>query len=247
MHSRGTTDDPRNAILLRSDVHTLFDAKRFIIVPKKGKWVTHVLYGAVQDELARSFHDVHVQPLTDVSVEFMFARFVYTIHALSTFTLSGGKRALLVIKSGETRRERVEVTGLQYKTQLAPRSRVGSRTPSPSKRRRDDTPADDADISNFDEVDDSEFRGRRRRRRLSYETTSPSSLGCNECYASVSSSISTFTNDPSDSDNEPTDIAETFANRLPTDSEVLAGKFLHNESVAVGETIPSEFGPGARD
>ncbi|KHN94020.1 uncharacterized protein MAM_07328 [Metarhizium album ARSEF 1941] len=200
---RGTTDDPRNTILLRSDAHTVFDAKRFIIVPKKRKWVTHVLYGTSQDELAQNFHNIHVQPLTDIAVEFIFARFVYTIHALSTFTLSGGKRALLVIKSGETRRERVEVTGLQYKTQLAPRSRVGSRTPSPSKRRRDDTPAGDADISNFDGMDDGDFRGRPRRRLSDENTSSPAlSLECNEGCASTSSSLLTPTSDPSDSDSE---------------------------------------------
>ncbi|QLI73235.1 uncharacterized protein G6M90_00g093950 [Metarhizium brunneum] len=153
---RGTTDDPRNAILLRSDAHTIFDAKQFIIVPKKGKWVTHVLYGAAQDELARSFHNVHIQPLTDIAVEYIFARFVYTVHALSTFTLSGGKRALLVLKSGETSRSSVEVTGLQYKTQLAPRSRVGSRTPSPSKRQCDDPPTVDVDTSNCDGIDASD-------------------------------------------------------------------------------------------
>ncbi|TWU70693.1 hypothetical protein ED733_001540 [Metarhizium rileyi] len=168
---RGTTDDPRNAILLRSDAHTIFDAKRFIIVPKKGKWVTHVLYGAAQDELAQSFHNVHIQPLTDIAVEYIFARFMYTIHALSTFTHSGGKRALLVLRSGETSRHSVEVTGLQYKTQLAPGSRVGSRTPSPSKRRRDDTPTADADTLNCAGIaaSDDECRGRPRR-RLAYDT-----------------------------------------------------------------------------
>lgn len=243
---RGTTDDPRNAVLLRSDVHTLFDAKRFLIVPKKSKWVTHVLYGAAQDELARSFHDVQVQPLAGVSVEFMFARFVYTIHALSTFTLSGGKRALLVLKPGQTSRERIEVTGLQYKTQLAPRSRVGSRTPSPTKRRRDDTPADGADPSDPDREDDGEFRGRRLRRRLSYETTSPSSLGCNKRAASISSSISTFTHDLSDSNIETADISETTASPLPTDIQQPPVKSSHNESVAGGETVSSVLGPGAR-
>ncbi|GAB0134905.1 hypothetical protein EsDP_00003258 [Epichloe bromicola] len=205
---RGTPDDPRNAILLRSDIHTLFDAKRFFLVPKEGKWVTHVLYGTAQDELARNFHNVHVQPLRDVSVEFLFARFMYTIHALSGFAHGGGKRSLLVIRSDQTMRERVEVTGSQYKTQLAPRLRAGSRNSSPSKRRRDDAPADSADaadVSDPDSVDDDEVRGRPRR-RLSYETTSPSSLGSPKRVASISSSIFTFTNASSDLDHEPADV-----------------------------------------
>ncbi|EFY86129.1 hypothetical protein MAC_07794 [Metarhizium acridum CQMa 102] len=233
---RGTTDDPRNAILLRLDAHTIFDAKRFMIVPKKGRWVTHVLYGAAQDELARSFHNVHMQPLTDIAVEYIFARFAYTIHALSTFTLSGGKRALLILKAGETSRHRVEVTGLQYKTQLALRSRVASRTPSPSKRRRDDTPAADADTSNFDGMDDGdhEFRGRPRR-RLSYETTCSPSL-CHEFCTSMSSSIPTLTRGPSDSGSE---LAETVKKPLPSDSALPLSKASHDECVGVAEAMHS--------
>ncbi|KAM3508030.1 hypothetical protein MY11210_006878 [Beauveria gryllotalpidicola] len=178
---KGTPDDPRNAILLRSDAHTLFDAKRFLIVPKKDKWVTHALYGKPQDELARSFHNIHLQPLTDVSVEFLFARFVWTIHALSTFTLSGGKRALLVLKAGETQRQRIEVTGMQYKTELTARSRTSSRTPSPNKRRRDDTSVEDAMPQDFDD----EERGRPRKRRMSSDTASTVSLDEYEQCASV--------------------------------------------------------------
>ena len=227
---RGTTDDPRNAILLRSDAHTLFDAKRFMIVPKKGKWVTHVLYGAAQDELARSFHNVHVQPLTDIAVEYIFARFMYTIHALGTFTNSGGKRALLVLRSGETSRHRLEMTGLEYKTQLGPRSRVGSRTPSPSKRRRDD--AADADTLNFGGMDASEeeFRGRPRR-RLSYETSSAPSL-CHEFCSSIPTPIS----NPSDS---VSDLADTVIQSLPRDSALPLSKTSHDECVGVAEAMHS--------
>ncbi|KAF1816275.1 hypothetical protein P152DRAFT_504981 [Eremomyces bilateralis CBS 781.70] len=38
-----STDDPRNAPLLRSDLHSTFDAKRWVVVPKAGTWVVHVL------------------------------------------------------------------------------------------------------------------------------------------------------------------------------------------------------------
>ncbi|ATY62394.1 hypothetical protein A9K55_008015 [Cordyceps militaris] len=178
---KGTPDDPRNVILLRSDAHTLFNAKRFLIVPKRDKWLTHVLYGKPQDELAQSFHNIHLQPLTDISVEFLFARFVWTIHALSTFTLSGGKRALLVLKAGETQRQRIEVTGMQYKTELTARSKTASRTPSPNKRRRDDTGIEAAMSQDFDDQE----RGRPRKRRMSSETASTVSLEEYEQYASV--------------------------------------------------------------
>lgn len=226
---RGTTDDPRNTLLLRSDIHTVFDTKRFCIVPKNGQWVTHVLYGSVQDELARRFHNVPLQVLRDIAVEFIFARFVYTIHALSPFTLSGGKRALLVIKPGLTSRERVEVTGLQYKTQLAPQSRVGSRTPSPSKRRRNDTAAEDSC------GDDDEQRGRRRR-RLSYETTSPSSLAYHERDSSNSSVASTLTDIPSDSGNEPANGTEPTMRSQWKHDQLPLCKYSHDTSIADNET-----------
>lgn len=83
---KGIINDPRNTLLLRSDVHILFDAKRFVIALKQGKWTTHVLQGAPQDELARNFHSIQMQPITDIAIEFLFARFVYAIHSLGGFT-----------------------------------------------------------------------------------------------------------------------------------------------------------------
>lgn len=150
---KGTTDDPRNTLFLRSDVHTLFDAKRFVIAPKQGKWTTYVLQGAAQDELARNFHSIQMQPLTYIAVELLFARFVYAIHSVSGFTLGGGKCTLLVATTDQGRK-RIEITGRQYKSQLAPRSRTGSRTSSPRKRSHADMAATE-DVGNVDDASQS--------------------------------------------------------------------------------------------
>ncbi|KAM3450335.1 hypothetical protein MY3296_006223 [Beauveria thailandica] len=115
------------------------DSPKYDVVANLGS-----CYGELQDELARAFHSIHLQPPTDVSAEFLFARFVSIIYALSTFTLLGGKRALLVLKAGETQRQGIEVTGMQYKTELTARSRTSSRTLSPTNRRRDNKSVEDA-------------------------------------------------------------------------------------------------------
>ncbi|KAF1812193.1 hypothetical protein P152DRAFT_27841, partial [Eremomyces bilateralis CBS 781.70] len=63
------TDDARNAILLRSDIHTVFDQKRLVAVPKGSSWVVHVFAPGLTGELAKLYHNVTLQPLMDVSVE----------------------------------------------------------------------------------------------------------------------------------------------------------------------------------
>jgi hypothetical protein len=68
-------EDARNAILLKSDVHTLFDQKRLLIVPKLSTFVVHILAPGLSSELLDLFHNVPVQQLTGISKECMFGRF----------------------------------------------------------------------------------------------------------------------------------------------------------------------------
>jgi hypothetical protein len=79
-------DDSLNGILLRSDVHTLFDQRRFALVPKPSCDVTdrlslvaHVLIPGVSSQLIQLYHNVATQELTGVAMEFLFARFAWTI------------------------------------------------------------------------------------------------------------------------------------------------------------------------
>jgi hypothetical protein len=59
-----TVDDCRNLILLRSDLHSIFDARRFAVVPKlldtdeKPAFVIHALVGNARSEIVQLYHDV---------------------------------------------------------------------------------------------------------------------------------------------------------------------------------------------
>src|SRR5947209_9175912 len=63
-----TVDDCRNLILLRSDLHSIFDARRFAVVPKlpdtdeKPAFVIHALTGNARSEIVQLYHDVPLQP-----------------------------------------------------------------------------------------------------------------------------------------------------------------------------------------
>ncbi|KAI9684819.1 MAG: hypothetical protein M1829_000194 [Trizodia sp. TS-e1964] len=77
-------DELENSLLLRSDVHTLFDARRFVILPKFGKWIIHVRQPGRSIQFTKLYHNVELQPLQDVGHEQLFARFAWAI--LSEFS-----------------------------------------------------------------------------------------------------------------------------------------------------------------
>ncbi|GAB1311872.1 hypothetical protein MFIFM68171_02082 [Madurella fahalii] len=161
---RITTDDPRNIILLRSDVHKLFDARRFVLVPKQGVWTSHVPFGKPDDELIALYHNVELQPLKQVAVEFLFARFAWAIFAQCTFILPGPvARSLLVVQAQTFAQAVREMSGDQYLAEFGPRSTSGSqsRSKSPKKRVRESNAPDDDEVEGSEEEDEEEeFRGR---------------------------------------------------------------------------------------
>jgi len=68
-------------------VHHVFDARRFIFVPKQfdtstsesTELVTHVLLPSGSPELAGLYHNRSPQPIRGVSVEYLFARFAWSL------------------------------------------------------------------------------------------------------------------------------------------------------------------------
>ncbi|GME33258.1 hypothetical protein GQ44DRAFT_620695 [Neofusicoccum parvum] len=65
-------DDPRNAFLLRSDVHTLFDQKRIALVPRSAPhpvFAVHVFADGSSPEIVDLYHSVALQPLRAVSIQ----------------------------------------------------------------------------------------------------------------------------------------------------------------------------------
>jgi len=73
-------------ILLRRDLHFLFDDRRFTFVAKRSndqdiQLVTHILLSVSRGgyELAELYHNRMLQALIGISVELLFARFAFSI------------------------------------------------------------------------------------------------------------------------------------------------------------------------
>lgn len=164
-----TTDDPLDVVLLRSDIHALFDARRFFLVPKKGAWVSHVSSGSPSDELPTLYLNVELQPLKEVAVEFLLARFAWAIFARCTFILPGPLvRNLLVVRTHTLDQTVREMSGDQYLAEFRPRNTnsLQSRNKSPKKRTRVSSALGDDDEmeGSEDEFWEEESRGRPLRR-----------------------------------------------------------------------------------
>jgi hypothetical protein len=168
-------DNPRNAILLRSDIHTSFDYKRFAFVPKPQlattadtasadesmTYVMHIFSSPEPHELTSLYHNVCLQTLSGIAPEYLFARFAWTIFQFIPIFLRAGipRRLALNEPSGNT----VSLNAAQKQSKwvngeacrLLP-TRSKSRSLSPKKRK----PADED--SN---VDPSEYESMRRGRK----------------------------------------------------------------------------------
>ncbi|KAE8372173.1 hypothetical protein BDV26DRAFT_274679 [Aspergillus bertholletiae] len=93
------TSCPANAILLRRDVHYLWDQHRFSIVPKQRQWVLHVLSKFATDELQERYHNLELLPLIGVARQFLLAQFALTIFAdQNMFPVQGNARRLIILQ-----------------------------------------------------------------------------------------------------------------------------------------------------
>ncbi|KAK3367396.1 hypothetical protein B0T24DRAFT_635758 [Lasiosphaeria ovina] len=80
-------NDDKNILVLRKDLHHLFDARRFTFVPKRfgacasehAQVVTHVLLPSGSPEFVGLYHNRSPQLICGISVECLFARFAWSI------------------------------------------------------------------------------------------------------------------------------------------------------------------------
>ncbi|SLM33288.1 HNH nuclease [Lasallia pustulata] len=135
-------DDTANALLLRQDLHTQFDANKFVFVPKKGgdtagseSVVTHFL--APIRELGMLHHNVRLKPIPNVGPEFLFARFALAIFKLSERFLTAGVDRNLLGMDGVSKM----VTANDCKKLIA-----RTRNRSPTKKSKRTLGADDSDL-----------------------------------------------------------------------------------------------------
>jgi len=217
------TDCPENAMLLRRDLHKLWDMHRFSIVPKQGHWVLHILNCTQTTELQDQYHNRMLQPIKGVSREFLLARFALAVlDDLSLFVKKPLERRLVLSDDN----------GPQVVTLSAPDcyDRFGkpskSRSQSPQKRSRStrdtesqqeniaDTHAvwarqqlgEECDIGSSDDEDwPQEPRGRPLKRRCfgkAHANESP-------VPSLIDSSFETVDSAATDSDDREIDVGDT--------------------------------------
>ncbi|KAM3516325.1 hypothetical protein MY11210_000084 [Beauveria gryllotalpidicola] len=170
------TNNPHNAMLMGAQLHSVYDQRQFVVVPKWGAWLVHVLSGTHREELAAVYHNIEPQPLSGLAVEYVFARFAWTVLAQTCFLEAGVPRRV-VVRGKDGLPTARELSGTDCRIMFTPRlARSKNRSQSPKKRVWDDTAEDDED--NYDHVTDDDdavwdTRGRPRK-RAAYESATMS-------------------------------------------------------------------------
>ncbi|KAF5017923.1 hypothetical protein F66182_10119 [Fusarium sp. NRRL 66182] len=166
---------PDNTILLRCDMHKMWDDNRFAILPKAGAWYAHVLLNSTTTELEQEYHNLQLQPLRGVSRYFFFCRFALAILAKSAFLRQRTRRKLVILDCSGSSKVR-EMSVDEYKELINLAARGTSRGTSPTKRQRRDqsesNPRDNtisrvnvpADDELGDDAEEEFTRGRPRKR-----------------------------------------------------------------------------------
>lgn len=124
--------DLGNAVLLRSDMHTAFDQRKFVFFPKDPEgFVLHMLEPT--SDIGQLYHNTRLN-IPQCSLEFLFARFAWSIFPSLSGFLSRPSRSRLVLRLKADTGERVieEVTNAV----VLGRKATASRSNSPTKRSR---------------------------------------------------------------------------------------------------------------
>ncbi|KAI0838520.1 hypothetical protein F5Y06DRAFT_48463 [Hypoxylon sp. FL0890] len=190
-------NDVSNTMLLRADVHRIFDNKELVFFPKSDgnniKIVSHTLqYKLEHEELKTLYHNRQTYQLVDIRSEFLFARFAWSIFNDTTFPFLNSypqNFALLVRVSAMAGQSPKVITKHVTSTKDIPPPPFADQKPetsrSGSKRRRkvgyfsvDEEKvvysSDDEDwYSGSEESDDEATRGRKRERLDNSDSSMP--------------------------------------------------------------------------
>jgi hypothetical protein len=175
-------DTPTNGILLRRDIHHLFDLDHFVIVPKGGSLVIHVIHGDHHNEVAKLYHNIRLHHISGISKEYVFARFAQAIFRCSSFFFRQERLRTLILYDIE--KERYVSDNIKFSIASSRNSSPTKRNQSPTKRLRPDefndmTESNDEEKEEKSEQDDEEIRGR----------SFHQSLYAEESYSSTRSSV----------------------------------------------------------
>lgn len=165
-------NDERNLIVLRRDLHHLLDTRRFTFVAKSvfaqpllppathaptAQLALHVMLPSGSEQLPGLYHNRALQdPVRGVAVEFLFARFVWTLftdenmpflngfvkHAVLLFNLSEDRVDEEMLRSAEVRSQAKLFESYSSSRSVSPRKRPRSSQPSLSQHRLPQTDAE---------------------------------------------------------------------------------------------------------
>ena len=154
--SPAAIDSPSNLVLLRSDVHKIFDKKSFVFIPKLDETICiHVLSELRQQRSL--YHNTKLHPVT-IGAEYLFTRFAWAIFPQLSQFLQRRKRTLLALSDGTTAwADGTETAGF-VKPQQSRTSSPTKQSRSPTKRSR--TQFEDMQDNDYAPVDSD--RGRKR-------------------------------------------------------------------------------------
>ncbi|KAL8281668.1 hypothetical protein RB600_005210 [Gaeumannomyces tritici] len=179
--------DDKNILLLRSDLHSIFDARRFTFTAKFGvnptsassptgsssavTLILHVLQPSLSSELVHLYHNRQLQPVRGLAPEFLLARFAWSLFTDELYPFFSGMSLYNVLLYNRDTMELEEDSlpghAIRAKMRVFPTyTTTGSK--SPRKRPHDEAPGegvssgDDEDTSSDeDEVDPRPPRGAR--------------------------------------------------------------------------------------
>ncbi|KAK1828560.1 hypothetical protein QBC39DRAFT_374571 [Podospora conica] len=152
LYSQNSIDAPGNIIRLRNDIHNVFDAKVFAVVPRRVYYpptdeagggggdgdislVVHVVTPHPDAYFHQTFHNQKIRPFA-ASIECLYVRFAWTLfspHVLGEFLDKCFSQRYLRIRDPETRKWTVEMRDPDQVRAMLAASR--SRSASPRKRR----------------------------------------------------------------------------------------------------------------
>jgi len=161
---------PNNTIRLRNDIHTIFDSKRFAIVPAAGRLVAYCFNTEAGSHIERVCHGVELHRLNNPP-QLLLARLGYTVFEVLREFLDARVARKLLIRTENTWAE--EICDFERCQQFSrtTASQSKSRSVSPKKRAKvygsEDSEESDVEWSDEwseEESDEEEMRGRKRRR-----------------------------------------------------------------------------------
>ena len=173
-------NDDSNLILLRSDMHRLFDKRRFTIAPKTSSdslpnIVLHVLLPNMHSELHTLYHNRRLHgAATGISIEFLFARFAWSILCAEMYPFLKGPYVYAVklfdLKTGEQTLKDLQRDDIAKSAHIFSRLAY-YRSVSLQKRKAGNADFYEAYEGDSDDYEEERTRGRKKSRSRDYNAS----------------------------------------------------------------------------